>query len=246
MLIPLKEHESLLMKATDISTQNGKFLSTEDLLRALENHPPRKIFATKENPYLITIKEDGTLELKGDYYVGVDWLIPGVKAIQIESKLNQSIVQLFENKLEHEESEQNSEIENKSTTEVNQQLNILKMLMEVYTSNIEPTQIKNVIEIFWTEPPITIEQSDDLLSPFLIVQFLCLLKIIVRKGLKKSYYKVKEHLRNKAKGKILLTQHIKQNIFKNKDMYIACEYQVFGIDTLENRFLKKEIGRAHV
>ena len=48
------------------------------------------------------------------------------------------------------------------------------------------------------------------------IQFLNLLKSIVRKGLKKSYYKVQENLNNKVKGKILVSTHIKQNIFKKR------------------------------
>src|SRR5690606_5926811 len=55
----------------------------------------------------------------------------------------------------------------------------------------------------------------------------------------KNYYKVKENLNNRIKGKILVGQHIKQNIYKNRFAATYCEYQVFGEDHEENRFLKK-------
>ncbi|WP_315022648.1 restriction endonuclease, partial [Capnocytophaga leadbetteri] len=94
-------------------------------------------------------------------------------------------------------------------------------------------------KIYWDEPPITIEQQKDTLTPFLMVQFLLLLKRIVRKGLKKSYYTVEENLNSRIKGKIQLAKHLKQNVFKNKLTAHVCRYQEFGMDNLENRFCKK-------
>lgn len=65
------------------------------------------------------------------------------------------------------------------------------------------------------------------------------LKTIVRKCLKKNYYKVQENLNNRIKGKILVGQHIKQNIYKNRFTTTYCEYQVFGENHVENCFLNK-------
>lgn len=78
-----------------------------------------------------------------------------------------------------------------------------------------------------------------------MVQFLNVLKSIVRKGLKKSYYKVQENLTNKVRGKVLVGTHIKQNIFKNRLTQNYCEYQVFGEDNPENKFLKKSFIIRH-
>src|SRR5690606_146830 len=101
------------------------------------------------------------------------------------------------------------------------------------------TEVKDLVQIDWDVEQIPIDQKDDKLTPFLIVRFLQTLKTIVRKGLKKNYYKVKENLNNRIKGKILVVQHIKQNIYKNRFAATYCEYQVFGEDHEENRFLKK-------
>ena len=78
-----------------------------------------------------------------------------------------------------------------------------------------PKEIGDLLEIYWEDPKIKIEQKEDHLTPFLIVQFLSLLKVIVRKGLK-NLYKIQENLTNQVKGKILVGQHIKQNVFKNR------------------------------
>ncbi|MBL0146075.1 MAG: hypothetical protein IPP48_10150 [Chitinophagaceae bacterium] len=88
-----------------------------------------------------------------------------------------------------------------------------------------------------TEVPI--EQVEDLLSPLLIVKFLNTLAAIVRKGLKKSYYKKQQNLNSRIKGKILVSQNIKQNILKNKFTSTFCQFEEFGINSLENRLLKK-------
>ena len=67
-----------------------------------------------------------------------------------------------------------------------------------------------------------IDQEQDLLTPLLVVQFLRIVKEIVRKGLKKSYYKVAQNLYGKVKGKILVAQTIKQNVLKNKALNTVC------------------------
>ena len=119
------------------------------------------------------------------------------------------------------------------------EIDFLKMLLDIYTADIEVKHTQDLIKIYWKEPQITIEQQKDFLTPFLIVQFLQLLKHIVRKGLKKSYYKEEENLCSRIKGKIQIGKHLKQNIFKNKRTSHVCQYQVFGVDSIENRFLKK-------
>ena len=78
-----------------------------------------------------------------------------------------------------------------------------------------------------------------MLTPVLIAQFLTFLKAIVRKGLKKNYYKVEKNLVNKVRGKILIGKQMKLNTFKNQHSKVYCEYQEYGIDSAENRYLKK-------
>ena len=74
-----------------------------------------------------------------------------------------------------------------------------------------------------------------------MIQFLNLVKDVVRKGLKKSYYRVEENLYAKVKGKVLVGQTIKQNLVKNKNLNTLCQYEQFGIDGKENRILKKTL-----
>ena len=100
---------------------------------------------------------------------------------------------------------------------------------------------EDLYEIKWKDSPIEISQQQDLLTPLLVVQYLSLVKEIVRKGLKKSYYKVERNLHAKVKGKVLISQTIKQNLLKNKPLHTYCSFDEFGLNNLENKLLKKAL-----
>lgn len=172
-------------------------------------------------PFEISRTNEEEVCLQAGYYVGALWLVKHHKFVYIEPKMNKKqIVEGFPT-----QEEEWAEID------------YLKMLLSITV--LEPKHTQNLIKIYWDEPLIAIEQQKDTLTPFLMVQFLLLLKRIVRKGLKKSYYTVEENLNNRIKGKIQLGKHLKQNVFKNKLTAHVCRYQEFGMDSLENRFLKK-------
>ena len=164
-------------------------------------------------PFEIWRNNEQEVCLQAGYYVGILWLIKQQKYVYIAPKMNYR--------------------------EDGVEIDFLKMLLDIYTADIEVKHTQDLIKIYWKEPQISIEQQKDFLTPFLIVQFLQLLKHIVRKGLKKSYYKEEENLCSRIKGKIQIGKHLKQNIFKNKRTSHVCQYQVFGVDSIENRFLKK-------
>ncbi len=144
-----------------------------------------------------------------NYFIGVDWLVPGEAAVYIEPKLNE-----------------------------NEQVNFLGMLLQSLEA---PENLEHLGELFHVDYDsswIAIPEQKDRLSPILIVQFLKLVQHIVRKGLKKSYYRVTENLNSRVKGKILVGKQIKENILKNRLTKTICNYQEFGINTTENQFLK--------
>jgi len=172
-------------------------------------------------PFDIKRTNEGEVCLQAGYYIGALWLVKHHKFVYIEPKMNKKQIA------------EGSPIQEEEWAEID----YLKMLLSI--TGLDPKDTRDLIKIYWDEPPITIEQQKDTLTPFLMVQFLLLLKRIVRKGLKKSYYTVEENLNNRIKGKIQLGKHLKQNVFKNKLTAHVCRYQEFGMDSLENRFLKK-------
>jgi 5-methylcytosine-specific restriction enzyme subunit McrC len=147
------------------------------------------------------------------YFIGLEWIIPNEKALCVVPKID---------------GDDNSN-----------QTNYLLMLMNGWKYEQSSDFLNQLFEIKLDEPPIEVEQKQDLLTPFLVIQFLQVVKTIVRKGLKKSYYKIERNLNAKVKGKVLIAQNLKQNIFKNKPLNTVCQYEEFGFNNIENRFLKK-------
>lgn len=146
-------------------------------------------------------------------FVGVDWIIKNRNAIYVRPKLNNEV----------------------------DQTDYLEMLFSALKNPGISGYVEDLFEIKFEDPQIEITQQQDILTPLLVVQFLGIVKEIVRKGLKKSYYRVEQNLNAKVKGKILVGQTLKQNHFKNRPLYTYCSFQEFGLNGLENRLLKKAL-----
>ena len=216
MKIPLLEHKPYSIK------------KEEEALKIFEAIPQICPYILKKDrqdypvyPFEIKRTNEGEVCLQAGYYIGALWLVKHHKFVYIEPKMNKKQIAKGSPTQEEEWAE----------------IDYLKMLLSI--TGLDPKDTQDLIKIYWDEPPITIKQQKDTLTPFLMVQFLLLLKHIVRKGLKKSYYTLEENLNSRIKGKIQLAKHLKQNVFKNKLSSHVCRYQEFGMDNLENRFLKK-------
>lgn len=215
MKIPLLEHKPYSIK------KEGETLK---IFEAIPHICPYILKKDRQGnpvyPFEIKRTNDEEVCLQAGYYIGALWLVKHHKFVYIEPKMNKKQI-----------------AEGSPAQEEWAEIDYLKMLLSI--TGLDPKDTQDLIKIYWDEPPITIEQQKDTLTPFLMVQFLLLLKRIVRKGLKKSYYTVEENLNSRIKGKIQLGKHLKQNVFKNKLTAHVCRYQEFGMDNLENRFLKK-------
>lgn len=147
-----------------------------------------------------------------NYFIGVDWLVPGKAAVYVEPKLNNDTQ--------------------------NHQIDFLGMLLQSLEAPENLEHLDGLFHVDYESPWISIPEQKDRLSPILIVQFMKLLQRIVRKGLKKSYYRITENLDSRVKGKILVGRQIRENIVKNRLTKTFCNFQVYGFNTPENQFLK--------
>ncbi|AZB17763.1 restriction endonuclease [Chryseobacterium indologenes] len=242
MGILLSEHKSFLIRRgipeePVAGLKNELHLDDESfqLFDTLESKP-----FNRQSFSFSVVKGESHCEIKADYFVGIDWLGKTGRTIYVEPKINVGLSEYFRNCLNSEEnSTESPENFNSQEKAAIREVNYLTILLDIMSLPETAIYSKDMIQIDWKAAPIMIDQKDDRLTPFLIVQFLQHLKTIVRKGLKKSYYKVQENLNTKVKGKVLVGQHIKKNVFKNRLTSTFCEFQVFGEDHLENRFLKK-------
>ncbi len=162
--------------------------------------------------------EEDSYQIESNYFIGVDWIVEGKLAVNIQPKIN------------------NDEVE----------VDYLKMLLDSVRHPETMDHLDNLFEVYWDEPKITISQKNDFLTPFLLLEFLGVLRQIVRKGLRKSYYKVEKNLYSRVKGRILVGKTIKHNAAKNRMLHTYCSFQEFGIDTFENRVLKKALQFAKI
>ncbi|RLJ60766.1 McrBC 5-methylcytosine restriction system component [Lacinutrix venerupis] len=149
--------------------------------------------------------------IESHYFIGVDWLCQTTnRAICISPKLNKDG---FET-------------------------DYLRMLLTCLNDSEATKHISNIYEIKSEDSPIEIDQSLDLLSPLLVIQFLNLVKQLVKKGLKKSYYREEKHLNARVKGKLLLSQTLKHYTYKNEPLKTICAFDTFGLNYPENQILK--------
>ena len=247
MGILIREHqETCLTLKKEHGDEVEKHYLTADVFQQIDPANVR-LFKKERGKNIYPYKIDAvgeTIRVRANYYIGIDWLVPSERYLYVEPKVNSAISDCFEKQVHFDESDDaaieklEDQTKNKISESASKRLNYLQMLLNVMVDSDLSKHCSNLVLIDWEAQRISIEQENDHLTPFLIIQFLQLTRQIVRKGLKKSYYKVEENLDNRIKGKILVGQHIKQNVFKNRLTQTYCQYQVFGIDNLENRFLK--------
>ena len=206
----------LLKYKEHTGARNDVFLEEQETT-FLEDKEYKKIFLKKKNSglncFFIKANDDKQYKLETGYFIGVDWVVNNKTAIHISPKLNNQ----------------------------NQDLDYIGMLISSLKHPEVASGIDELFKVKWDKPEIKIEQKQDFLTPFLVVEFLSLLKNIVRKGLKKSYYKVEENLQSRVKGKVMVAKTIKKNLMQNKNLYTFCSYDEFGLNNKENRLLKKAL-----
>ncbi|WP_233881818.1 McrC family protein [Tenacibaculum piscium] len=197
----------------------NRFYLKQDNLKLCEdfdlNIPFKKYFNNNEETFCFNFNksENGEFQFETGYYIGVDWIGNSGLSIYVQPKLN----------------------------EEKKQVNYLKMLFEALKDSENLNHLNDLYTIDFKAPLIPIMQQQDLLAPLLLIEFLQLLKNIVRKGLKKSYYKVTENLNSKVKGKILINATVKQNHSHQKMLYNICTFEEFGYNSVENSILKKAL-----
>lgn len=159
------------------------------------------------------VEGEGGTYLRSSYFIGVDWLLEKEKAIYVQPKVNSK----------------------------GRQLDYLRMISEALQTPGVGHHATEIFEIKYDSPQIEIEEYQDLLTPLLVIQFLSLVQRIVKKGLKRSYYHVEENLFGRVKGKVLVTETIKHSL-NRKPASISCRFQEFGLNSTENKILKKAIS----
>ena len=165
-----------------------------------------------DNFYFKIEKQDSRYVLSSSYFMGVDWVKEGLP-IQILPKIE----------------------------DVTGSVDYMKMLTEALTEPENANYLDGLLTVDFNAPAISIPSVEDMLSPFIVAQFILVLKNAARKGLRRSYYIVTENLKAKVKGRILATRNISKNLSKGNKTDNYCQYQQYGLDSVENRLLKQAL-----
>lgn len=120
-------------------------------------------------------------------------------------------------------------------------IDYLKMFLTCFKHPKVAQELSKIYQIDFNQPKIELDSNQFEITPLLIIHFLQVIKAIVRKGLKKSYYPIEQNLNAKIKGKINIGKTLKHDIFKGQNHKTVCHYQEFGINCAENRLLKKAL-----
>ena len=167
----------------------------------------------EEKELCLKLKRDkDNILVTGSYFIGIDWIKEKELAVQVSPKMNDGF-----------------------------EIDYVKMLNDALCEKENHEHLKDLVTIDFDSPSIKVNQQQDLLSSFLITEFLNLLQKIVRKGLKKSFYNIEDNLANKIKGRVLIGKNIHKNLAKGKLTENFCRYQVYDIDSPENQILKKAL-----
>ncbi len=161
-------------------------------------------------------KQNDRFVIQTSYYVGVDWVTDNL-AVQVRPKV--------EGETDY--------------------IDYLKMLIDALREPENAKHLDGLLTIDFDAKPIPLEEKEDMLSPFLVAQFLMTLKSAVRRGLRYSYYRVSENLKSKVKGRILLGKTVSLNHCKGNVVDNYCDYQEYGINSEENKVLKKALSVAN-
>lgn len=158
-----------------------------------------------------TDDETSPYRLTTSYFIGTDWLSEN-QTVQIFPK--------YDNKTK---------------------IDFMSMLLTAVSQSDALEELKELCLIKWNEPKVKISRKQDVLTPFLIMEFLAVLKNIVKKDLRKSYYTIDQSLNSRIKGKILVGQTIKKHLAKGQQLNTVCRYQEYGVDHEENRLLNQAL-----
>jgi len=154
--------------------------------------------------------QEGRLKLLSNYYIGYSWFKEDRgEFIRISPKLYN-----------------------------NKSININKIFYECLSDVKVSSKMLDSYSIYFNQKWIEIEESQDEITPILIIHFLKILKRISQKGLKKGYIQITENITSQIKGRVRVDLTIRHNFSKARLDKNFCQHQIFTHNCLENQILK--------
>lgn len=224
-VVALREHHSSeeFVYVTSADTPEGLRKVLEDLCGT----DGKKYACGRGDPAALSWRVDRCeggefgVRVNTSFFVGADWIIPGHLALCVVPKLDRK----------------DSGAEGRVDT--------LRMLRDALADpDPDPerlSELAGLFEVHFDSPAVPLRDEAEDLGMFLAALYLACLAKIVKKGLKKQFYSVDEVLCRKIKGRILFPATLARRSSPRVADRIECRHQEFGVDTAENRVLKRAL-----
>ena len=137
------------------------------------------------------------------------------------------------------------ESENKAVLRVDSKfptMNYIKMFAECVADSVIGEHI-NCLHLWADEDLINVENNNDFLL-LTVIAFLRELNTLCKRHLRRHFLREQQNFVGKVKGKILISENLRQNIIRHRPDRIFCEYQSVSNDILENRILRTALEKA--
>ncbi len=250
------------MQLIEVTESRLPYQLPEDEVIKLMRHCGKNVKPERKHPdysdlFYFKFSEDNR-SLETSYFIGMDWIKEGDLAISVKPKLGSNVYDVDVLSMLAEASEDNRSLETSYFIGMDwikegdlaisvkpklgsnvYDVDVLSMLAEALEDPENVNHLDGLLAIDFGRQPLVVNRQDDLLSPFLLVLFIQVLKTIVSRGLKKGYHTKTESIRSKIKGKVRVEKNFRINTVKGKLTDQFCKFDQYGVDTLENRLLKK-------
>jgi len=123
-------------------------------------------------------------------------------------------------------------------------IDFVSIFSAAFSDDIKLDYLQDSYSINFSAPPIEDKTLDSILSPLIVAHFICVIKRLLLKGLRKQYIIREENLKNKTKGHVLPFKTFQKNVIRGHAEKTYCRFQEYSCDTPENRLLKKALIAA--
>ena len=219
-IFQLEEHQPLFKNSDNESFWKEDWIDYSEYAGDFEDIVQREKIQFKETEYeaepvYLGITPEGS-NYRASYYIGAAWLAPPKAA---DAKNHKAVV----------------------ITPKMQDIDFIELFLSALKCASATEYFTRFYGIDFNKPSIQTDVFDNVLSPLLLIHFVCLLEKLLKRGLKKGFVRWEENLNGKIKGRILIAKNIQKNLRTQRQERTYCGYQEWTVDTLENRILKKAL-----
>ena len=123
-------------------------------------------------------------------------------------------------------------------------LDFMSIFYKAIHSDIHPDYFESAYKIDLSKPLIKQPGLTSIFTPLVVAHYICVVRKLLEKGLKRNYILREENLNAKVKGHIMTLKNLQKNVISGHSERVLCRYQEYSIDYPENQLLKRALLAA--